>query len=102
MTDWEGPPPDGQTSKDPVNRLAPGTLGAGLNPLRTTNDLILSKLGRVSLPGRSIYSSFNRSFLGKGGRSHFDKQEPAKSTSQKGDGKFPIRSRFFFLVMDRG
>lgn len=24
---------DGQTSKDPVNRIAPGTLGAGLNPL---------------------------------------------------------------------
>lgn len=34
-------------SLDPVNnRVASGTLGAGLNPLRTTNDLILSKLGR--------------------------------------------------------
>lgn len=29
----EVPTPDGQTSKDLVNRVAPGTLGAGLNPL---------------------------------------------------------------------
>ncbi len=29
----EVPTPDGQTSKDPVNRVAPGTLGTGLNPL---------------------------------------------------------------------
>ena len=24
------------------------------------------------------------------------------TTHKKGDGKFPIRSRFFFIVMDRG
>lgn len=32
ITKCEVPTPDGQTSKDPVNRVAPGTLGAGLNP----------------------------------------------------------------------
>jgi len=31
ITKCEVPTPDGQTSKDPVNRVAPGTLGAGLN-----------------------------------------------------------------------
>ena len=46
IKDFEGPTPDGQTSTDPVNRVAPGTLGAGLNPIRTISDLILSKLGR--------------------------------------------------------
>ncbi|CBI32485.3 unnamed protein product, partial [Vitis vinifera] len=33
-------------STDLVNRVAPGTLGAGLNPIRTISNLILSKLGR--------------------------------------------------------
>lgn len=46
IKDFEGPTPDGWTSKYPVKRVAPCTLGAGLNPIRTTSDLILSKLGR--------------------------------------------------------
>ena len=33
-------------STDLVNRVAPGTLGAGLNPIQTISNLILSKLGR--------------------------------------------------------
>ena len=37
ITKCEVPTPDGQTSKDPVNRVAPGTLGAGLNPVSYTH-----------------------------------------------------------------
>ena len=41
ILEYEGPRPDGQTSKDPVNRVAPGTRGAGLNPFILVANLLL-------------------------------------------------------------
>ena len=86
-------------SLDPVNnRVASGTLGAGLNPLRTTNDLILSKLGRGSLPGRSIYSSFNRSFLlwGRADEATLTNRKQPSQQVKKVMGNFQARKRMFF------
>lgn len=54
LKDFEGPPPDGQTSKDPVKRVAPGTLGAGLNPFFLGSEcpsrayLLMQALGQYS------------------------------------------------------